>query len=122
MFLMWVEIKSPPRDWERDVLIITVASVASLPGALCRFGIRLCRSAELQAGSVRSFCPDDCIPVLVVSSVIALTQAQRKVSIQYRNAVVGRKVYGGQTQYLPLKVNAVGVMPLIFAQAILLFP
>ncbi len=60
--------------------------------------------------------------VLVVASVIALTQGQRKVSIQYAKRVVGRKVYGGQTQYLPLKVNSVGVMPLIFAQAILLFP
>jgi len=54
--------------------------------------------------------------------VIALTQGQRRISIQYAKRVVGRKVYGGQTQYLPLKVNAVGVMPIIFAQAILLFP
>ena len=49
--------------------------------------------------------------VLVVASVIALTQGQRKVSIQYAKRVVGRKVYGGQTQFLPLKVNSVGVMP-----------
>src|SRR5208283_3601514 len=60
--------------------------------------------------------------VLVIASVICLTQAQRKISVQYAKRVVGRKVYGGQTQYMPLKVNAVGVMPLIFAQAILLFP
>jgi preprotein translocase subunit SecY len=60
--------------------------------------------------------------VFVVAAVIAVTQAQRKVSIQYAKRVVGRKVYGGQTQYMPLKINYAGVMPIIFAQAILLFP
>jgi CSLREA domain-containing protein len=58
----------------------------------------------------------------VIASTIALTQALRKVSVQYAKRVVGRKVYGGQTQYMPLKVNYAGVMPIIFAQAILLFP
>ena len=53
---------------------------------------------------------------------LAVTQAQRKIAIQYAKRVVGRKVYGGQTQYMPLKVNYAGVMPIIFAQAILLFP
>ncbi|NBS52656.1 MAG: preprotein translocase subunit SecY, partial [Spartobacteria bacterium] len=52
----------------------------------------------------------------------AVTQAQRKISVQYAKRVVGRKVYGGQTQYMPLKINYAGVMPIIFAQAILLFP
>jgi preprotein translocase subunit SecY len=60
--------------------------------------------------------------VFVIASVIAVTQAQRKISIQYAKRVVGRKVYGGQTQYMPLKINYAGVMPIIFAQAILLFP
>src|SRR5258708_29738060 len=60
--------------------------------------------------------------ILVIAGVIALTQGQRRISIHYDKRVVGRKVHGGQTQYLPLKVNADGVMPIIFAQAILLFP
>jgi preprotein translocase subunit SecY len=60
--------------------------------------------------------------VLVIAAVIAVTQAQRRIAIQYAKRVVGRKVYGGQTQYMPLKVNYAGVMPIIFAQAILLFP
>ena len=59
---------------------------------------------------------------LVIASVIAVTQATRRISVQYAKRVVGRKVYGGQTQYMPLKVNYAGVMPIIFAQAILLFP
>jgi preprotein translocase subunit SecY len=60
--------------------------------------------------------------IIVIAGVISITQATRRIAIQYAKRVVGRKVYGGQTQYLPLKVNYSGVMPIIFAQAILLFP
>ena len=60
--------------------------------------------------------------MFVIAAVIALTQAQRRITIQYAKRVVGRKVYGGQSTFLPLKVNYSGVMPIIFAQAILLFP
>ena len=59
---------------------------------------------------------------LVIASVISITQALRKITVQYAKRVVGRKVYGGQSSYLPLKVNYAGVMPIIFAQAIVLFP
>src|ERR1700709_1852968 len=60
--------------------------------------------------------------VLVIAAVICVTQAQRKISVQYAKRVVGRKVYGGQTQYMPLKVNYAGVMPIIFAQSLIIFP
>ena len=60
--------------------------------------------------------------VLVIAAVICVTQAQRRISVQYAKRVVGRKVYGGQTQYMPLKVNYAGVMPIIFAWALLVFP
>ncbi len=60
--------------------------------------------------------------VFVVGSIIALTQAQRKISVQYARRVVGRKEYRGGTQSLPLKLNYAGVMPIIFGQALLLFP
>jgi len=60
--------------------------------------------------------------VLVIAGVICLTQAQRRVTIQYAKRVVGRKVYGGVAQYMPLKVNYAGVMPIIFGQALLVFP
>jgi len=60
--------------------------------------------------------------VIVIAGVICITQAQRKVPVQYAKRVVGRKVYGGGTQYMPLKVNYPGVMPIIFGQALLLFP
>lgn len=60
--------------------------------------------------------------VLVIGSVICVTQAQRRISVQYARRIVGRRVFGGQAQYMPLKVNYAGVMPIIFAQAILIFP
>ena len=60
--------------------------------------------------------------ILVISSCVLLTQGTRKVPVQYAKRVVGRKVYGGTTQYLPLRVNAAGVMPIIFAQSIMFIP
>ena len=60
--------------------------------------------------------------LLVVGGIIAVTQAQRKIPVQYAKRMVGRKVFGGQSSFLPLKVNYAGVMPVIFASAILMFP
>lgn len=60
--------------------------------------------------------------VAVVVAVIAITQGQRRIPVQYARRVVGRKVYGGQTTYIPIRVNHAGVMPIIFAQSIILFP
>ena len=60
--------------------------------------------------------------VVVIVAVILLTQGQRKIPIQYAKRVVGRKVYGGQSTFIPLRVNQGGVIPIIFAQSIILFP
>ncbi|OGW92564.1 MAG: preprotein translocase subunit SecY [Omnitrophica bacterium RIFCSPLOWO2_01_FULL_45_24] len=60
--------------------------------------------------------------VLVIVAVIVVTQGQRKIPIQYAKRVVGRKVYGGQSTFIPLRVNQGGVIPIIFAQSIILFP
>ncbi len=60
--------------------------------------------------------------ILIIASLVALTQGTRKIPVQYAKRVVGRKVYGGTTQYLPLRVNAAGVMPIIFAQSIMFIP
>ncbi len=60
--------------------------------------------------------------VTVVVAVIVVTQGQRKIPIQYAKRVVGRKIYGGQSTFLPLRVNQAGVIPIIFAQSIILFP
>jgi len=58
----------------------------------------------------------------VVVGVIAVTQGQRKIPVQYAKRVVGRKIYGGQSTFIPLRVNQAGVIPIIFAQSIILFP
>lgn len=59
---------------------------------------------------------------LVIASCVLLTQGTRKIPVQYAKRVVGRRVYGGTTQYLPIRVNAAGVMPIIFAQSIMFIP
>jgi preprotein translocase subunit SecY len=124
MFLMWLGDQITERGIGNGTsMIITVGIVASLPGAL----VQVWNTFVPASGSPSRVSPIVLVLmllflVLVIAGVIALTQGQRRISIQYAKRVVGRKVYGGQTQYLPLKVNAVGVMPIIFAQAILLFP
>ena len=62
------------------------------------------------------------IGVAVIVGVIAVQEAERRVPVQYAKRVVGRKVYGGQSTHIPIKVNAAGVIPVIFAMSILLFP
>src|SRR6516165_5204752 len=124
MFLMWLGDQITDRGIGNGTsMIITVGIVASLPGAL----VQVWNTFVPAGGAPSRVSPIVLVLMLlflvvVIAGVIALTQGQRRISIQYAKRVVGRKVYGGQTQYLPLKVNSVGVMPLIFAQAILLFP
>jgi preprotein translocase subunit SecY len=60
--------------------------------------------------------------VVITAFVVALTQAQRRIKVQYPKKVVGRKIYGGQSTYIPLRVNTAGVIPIIFAQAIMFVP
>jgi len=60
--------------------------------------------------------------IVVIAAIIAITQGQRKIPVQYAKKIVGRKVYGGANTHIPLKVNTAGVIPIIFAQAIIMFP
>src|SRR2546429_1128771 len=62
------------------------------------------------------------IMVAVIASVVAMTQAQRKIPAQYAKRVVGRKMYGGQNTHIPLRVNTAGVIPIIFAQSVIMLP
>lgn len=62
------------------------------------------------------------VMILVTASVVLVTEGVRKIPVQYAKRIVGRKVYGGQSTHIPLKVNTAGVIPIIFAQAILMFP
>ncbi|HZW38923.1 MAG TPA: preprotein translocase subunit SecY [Ignavibacteriaceae bacterium] len=62
------------------------------------------------------------VMVLIIAGVVLVTQGTRRIPVQYAKRVVGRKVYGGVTQYIPLRVNTAGVMPIIFAQSIMFIP
>lgn len=104
-------------------LIITINIISRLPGAV-QASFRMFRPV---GGGEAQFTVFHLVGLLimmflVVAGTIAVTQAQRKIPIQYAKRVVGRKVYGGQSTYMPLRVNYSGVMPIIFASAILMFP
>ena len=124
MFLMWIGDQITDRGIGNGMsLIITIGIVARLPAAL----IQAWKTFVPTGGQQSQVSPMILVLmvaffVLVIAAVICVTQAQRKVTVQYAKRVVGRKVYGGQTQYMPLKVNYAGVMPIIFAQALLMFP
>ncbi len=124
MFLMWIGDQITDRGIGNGMsMIITVGIVARLPAGL----IQAWRTFVPSEGHGSQVSPIVLVfmlafLVIVIAAVICVTQAQRKISVQYAKRMVGQKVYGGQTQYMPLKVNYAGVMPIIFAQALLLFP
>jgi preprotein translocase subunit SecY len=62
------------------------------------------------------------VMVFIIAGVIVMTQATRKIPVQYAKRVIGRRIYGGQSTHIPLRVNTAGVIPIIFAQSILMFP
>jgi len=100
-------------------IIITVNIISALPGALIQAWKFFVTGDDVSP--FRSIMMVVMIVLLlaVIAGTIAITQAQRRIAVQYAKRVVGRKQFGGQTQYLPLKVNYAGVMPVIFATAIL---
>ncbi|MBX7209900.1 MAG: preprotein translocase subunit SecY [Verrucomicrobiaceae bacterium] len=123
MLMMWLGEMITERGIGNGVsLLICVNIVSALPGALVQVWQTFVGGQNAQAKDAVLLVLLVGLLILVIAGVIALTQAQRRIVIQYAKRVVGRKVYGGQTQYLPLKINYSGVMPIIFAQAILLFP
>lgn len=125
VILMWLGEQITQRGIGNGIsLLITVGIIADLPSAI----VTAWRMFNAPPGSeIASLGLPHAILMLVlllvtVAGIVAVTQAQRKIPVQYAKRVVGRKVYGGQNSFLPLKVNYSGVMPVIFASAILLFP
>jgi preprotein translocase subunit SecY len=101
-------------------LLIMIGIIARLPFALsAEFASK---AAESGNGGLILFIVEILALVAVILITILLVQGTRKVPVQYAKRIVGTKQYGGQRQYLPLKVNAAGVMPIIFAQAIMFLP
>lgn len=110
MFLMWLGDQITDRGIGQGIsLIITVGIVARLPAAL----IQAWHTFVPSGGKSSQVNPMVLVLliaflIIVIAATVAITMAQRKISVQYAKRVVGRKVYGGQTQYLPLKVNYAG--------------
>ena len=125
MLLMWLGDQITDRGIGNGMsLIISVGILSRLPAGLMQAWKTFVPSAMGASSQVKPIVLVLLIVFLlaVIASVITLTQGQRKIAVQYTKRVVGKKVYGGQTQYMPLKVNYAGVMPIIFAQALLVFP
>ena len=125
LFLMWLGDQITDRGIGNGIsLIITISIVARLPAALAQAWKTFVPSAQTGTSQVNPAILVLMVAFLfvVIAAVIAVTQGVRKITVQYAKRVVGRKMYGGQTQYMPLKVNYAGVMPIIFAWALLIFP
>ena len=120
MFVMWLGERITDKGLGNGIsLIIMVGIIARLPFALiAEFVSRL----EQQGGGLVILLVELVLVILVIIGVILLVQGTRRVPVQFAKRIVGNKQYGGARQYIPLKVNAAGVMPIIFAQAIMFIP
>ena len=123
MFIMWLGERITDRGIGNGIsFIILVGIIARLPGALFyEFTSRLPGSTGSQGGLIM-FVVEIILLFAVTVGAVLLVQGTRKVPVQYAKRIVGNRQYGGARQYIPLKVNAAGVMPIIFAQAIMFVP
>jgi preprotein translocase subunit SecY len=124
MLLMWLGEQITERGIGNGVsLVITIGILARLPQAAVALKDMFFPSGGVPANfNAAHFIALLFLLGAVIAGVIAITQAQRKVPVQYAQRAIGRKVYSGGTSFMPLRVNYAGVMPIIFAQAILMFP
>ncbi|HPJ54618.1 MAG TPA: preprotein translocase subunit SecY [Bacteroidales bacterium] len=120
MFIMWLGERITDRGLGNGIsLIIMVGIVARLPFAfVAEAGDRWSQST----GGILMLVVELVVLFFIFVASIALVQGVRKIPVQYAKRIVGNKQYGGVRQYIPLKINAAGVMPIIFAQALMLFP
>ena len=118
-FIMWLGEQITERGLGNGIsLIIFAGIVAGLPDALFQTGAQV-KVGQIQAVDLMVVCG---IVLAVVAVIVFFERAQRRIPIQYAKRMVGRKMYGGQSSHLPLKVNAAGVIPPIFASSLLMFP
>jgi preprotein translocase subunit SecY len=120
VLLMWIGDQITEKGIGNGIsIIITVNIISALPGALIQAWGFFTDGDPFKAIMMVVMIA---LLLIVIAGTIAITQAQRRIAVQYAKRVVGRKQFGGQTQYLPLKVNYAGVMPIIFATAVLSLP
>ncbi|MFN4123336.1 MAG: preprotein translocase subunit SecY [Flavobacteriales bacterium] len=118
MFVMWLGEKITDKGIGNGIsLIIMIGIIANLP-----FAFTAEFFSRLEQGGLVAFALELVILLFVIVMVILLVQGTRRIPVQFAKKIVGNKQYGGVRQYIPLKVNAAGVMPIIFAQAIMFIP
>ncbi|MDD5184681.1 MAG: preprotein translocase subunit SecY [Paludibacter sp.] len=120
MFVMWLGERITDKGIGNGIsFIILIGIISRFPGAVIKeFASRLTDSG----GGLVMFIAELIVLLLVIAASIMLVQGTRKIPVQYAKRIVGNKQYGGVRQYIPLKINAAGVMPIIFAQAIMFIP
>jgi preprotein translocase subunit SecY len=119
MFVMWLGEKITDKGIGNGIsLIIMVGIIAALPGAF----LSELNARNAGAGGLVTFIVEIVALIGVVMFTVLIVQGTRKIAVQYAKRIVGNKQYGGVRQYIPLKVNAAGVMPIIFAQALMFIP
>ncbi|MEM7162671.1 MAG: preprotein translocase subunit SecY [Bacteroidota bacterium] len=120
LFVMWMGEKITDRGIGNGIsLLIMIGIIAGLPGSYVQDFLK--QTGE-GGGGLMFVVVELAILLLIIAACVALVQATRRVPVQFAKRVVGNKQYGGVRQYIPLKVNAAGVMPIIFAQAIMFVP
>lgn len=121
MFVMWLGERITDRGLGNGIsLIIMIGIIARFPSAI--WVELISRLNEQQGGGLVMLLIEMIALGIVILLTILLVQGTRKIPVQYAKRIVGNKQYGGVRQYIPLKVNAAGVMPIIFAQAIMFLP
>ena len=120
MFILWLGERITDKGIGNGIsFIILIGIIARLPQSL--FQELISRMTD-KTGGLIMFLIEIVFLLLVIAAAILLVQGTRKIPVQYAKRIVGNKQYGGARQYIPLKVNAAGVMPIIFAQAIMFIP
>ncbi|MCG2703790.1 MAG: preprotein translocase subunit SecY, partial [Candidatus Omnitrophica bacterium] len=123
-FIMWLGEQITERGIGNGMsILITIGIVSRLPTAL-RFVWQMISPFSPENRQIEPYTPVIMITlfVAVIVFVVLITEGQRRIPVEYAKRIVGRKVYGGQSTYIPLRVNHSGVIPIIFAQSIILFP
>jgi len=123
-FIMWIGEQIQEHGIGNGIsLVITAGIISRLPTALYQVFTLIISPQKSQIKlPFITLTLMGVIGIFVIVAVILITQGQRKIPVQYAKRIVGRKVYGGQSTYIPLRVNQSGVIPIIFAQSIILFP
>ncbi len=117
MFVMWLGERITDRGIGNGIsMLIMIGIISRLPGQLIAEAVTKGMSGALL------FVIEMVALFFVVMAVVMFTQAVRRIPVQYAKQVIGNKVYGGQRQYIPIKVNSAGVMPIIFAQSLMFLP